>query len=391
MSNDTHVHDVVIVGGRVAGAATAMLLARRGHSVLVVDQEPPGRDTLSTHALMRPGVLQLRRWGLLEQVIAAGTPPVHAVTFRYADDPIVVDVDDPLYAPRRTVLDPIVVAGARRAGVAFRFGVRAERVLRDRDGRVRGISGRGPRGGPFTARGRVIVGADGRSSLIARAVDARVTRMAPSATAVIYGYWSGVDAAGYEWCFDDARAAGVMPTNDGQTCVWVSAPAGEMRGRMRGDREQAVHMLLGETSSDLARRVTAGRRRGVLRGAMNTVPNLRRRPWGAGWALVGDAGQHTDPLTALGISAALRDAELAADGLHAALVDPRDEADALAAYERARDERSDDLFAVSAVISSLRWDLAEAQRQHLILSRALQRDTRAIAAQDDGVASGVAV
>lgn len=390
MSDHTQEYDVIVVGGRVAGAATAMLLARRGHRVLVVDQEQPGRDTLSTHALMRPGVLQLQRWGLLEDVIAAGTPPVSTVTFRYADDPIVVDVEHPLYAPRRTVLDPIVVAGARRAGAEFRYGVRVERVLRDQDGRVSGVAGRGPLGERFTARGRVTVGADGSRSLVARAVHAPVTRTAPSASAVIYGYWSGVDASGYEWCFDVERSAGVMPTNDGLTCVWVSAPAAHMRPLMRGDREQSVSALLEQTSPDLARRVRAGRREGVLRGAMNTVPNLTRRPWGAGWALVGDAGQHTDPLTALGISNALRDAELLADGLHASLRDPRDEAAALAAYERARDERSEDLFAVSTVISSLRWDLAEAQRQHLILSRALQRDARAIMALD-GELTGVAV
>src|SRR5206468_10109150 len=81
MSEQTTRHDVVVVGARAAGAATAMLLAGAGLDVLVVDRSRYGADTLSTHALMRAGVAQLHRWGLLDAVVRAGTPPVRATTF----------------------------------------------------------------------------------------------------------------------------------------------------------------------------------------------------------------------------------------------------------------------------------------------------------------------
>ena len=197
-SEDTY--DAVIVGARVAGAATALLLARRGHRVLVVDQDHPGRDTLSTHALMRAGVVQLQRWGLLDAVIAAGTPPVRRVTFRYRDTTVPINVAEPLYAPRRTVLDPMLVAAAQDAGAEFAFGVRVDDVMRDAGGRVTGVRGRRRGGGPFTASATTTIGADGRNSLIAHSVDAHTTRTRAAAGAVLYGYWSNVTVSDYEWC-----------------------------------------------------------------------------------------------------------------------------------------------------------------------------------------------
>ncbi len=120
--------DVVVVGARCAGAATALLLARAGARVVLVDRGGYGRDTLSTHALMRAGTLQLHRWGLLERVVAAGTPPVRRTEFRYGAAGTTVTLKplagvDALYAPRRTVLDPILVDAARQAGADVRYGV----------------------------------------------------------------------------------------------------------------------------------------------------------------------------------------------------------------------------------------------------------------------------
>ena len=121
-------YDVVVVGARAAGAATAHLLARAGVRVLLVDRANHGADTMSTHALMRGGVLQLQRWGLLDRIVAAGTPAVRRVTFRYAGQVLPIAVKpshgvDALYAPRRTVLDPILVDAAAAAGAEVRFGV----------------------------------------------------------------------------------------------------------------------------------------------------------------------------------------------------------------------------------------------------------------------------
>lgn len=380
--SDHLTYDVVVVGGRVAGAATAMLLARAGRRVLLVDREQEGRDTLSTHALMRPAVVQLRRWGLLDRIVAAGTPPVRAVTFRYADAATTIPLDTPLFAPRRTVLDPILVDAARTAGAQVRRGVHIDRLVRDAGGRVTGVAGRHA-GRPFRAAARIVVGADGRTSAIARDVGATVTRSSPMVGAVVYGYWADVDVTGYEFVFADQRSGGAMPTNDGLTCVWASAPAPTLLPRLRGDREHVLLTLLHEASPDLAARVRRGRRREVLRGAVATVPNLTRRPWGPGWALVGDAGYHTDPLTAHGITAALRDADLLASALDAALDDPRTEVAALSAYERLRDELGDDVFSATTAISTMDWELPYVQQQHLRLSRGMQHEAATLAERPD--------
>ena len=115
-------HDVVVVGGRVAGASTALLLARAGVRVILVDRDRHGSDTLSTHGLMRAGVLQLSRWGVLPDVAATGTPPIRQVIFHYADgEQAVVAIRpsagvDALYAPRRYLFDRLLVDAAAAAG-----------------------------------------------------------------------------------------------------------------------------------------------------------------------------------------------------------------------------------------------------------------------------------
>ena len=129
-------YDVVVVGGRVAGASTAMLLARAGARVALVDRTAYGSDTLSTHGLMRSGVLQLFRWGLLDDVVAAGTPPIRRTLFRYADgESALVSIRpsagvDALYAPRRYLLDRILVDAAAKAGVDVRHLTTVTGLLR---------------------------------------------------------------------------------------------------------------------------------------------------------------------------------------------------------------------------------------------------------------------
>src|SRR5947209_11174012 len=182
--------DVVVVGARIAGAATAMLLARRGARVALVDRSQVGADTTSTHALMRAGVLQLHRWGLLDRVRAAGTPPVHRVTFRYQDAVVPITIKpsndgvDALYAPRRTVLDPILVNAASEAGVDVRFGVAVTGLTRGRGGRPDGVTGRGADGRPFTIHAAFLVGADGVRSTHLRLVHAPVEHIGHHASAI---------------------------------------------------------------------------------------------------------------------------------------------------------------------------------------------------------------
>ena len=202
--------DVVVVGARCAGAATAMLLARAGRSVLLVDRGDYGSDILSTHALMRGGVLQLARWNLLGHIIEAGTPPVKATTFHLGEEKVRVPIKakygvDALYAPRRTVLDRVLVDAAEQSGAFVRFGTRLTALSRGSDGGVDGVvlQDRSGRAVPVTAK--FVVGADGMRSTVAGLVGAPVYRSGGHATAVLYGYWPDLPVDGYNWHYGDDR------------------------------------------------------------------------------------------------------------------------------------------------------------------------------------------
>jgi len=373
-------YDVVIVGARAAGAATAYLLARRGLDVLLVDRGRYGADTLSTHALMRGGVLQLTRWGLLDQIIAAGTPPVRRTTFRYANDVVPINLKssfgvDALYAPRRTILDPILVDAAAGAGAEVRFGPAVRDVERNHLGAVTGIIGRTREGQDFRARARIVVGADGFRSTIAERVGASFERIGTSASAVTYGYWSGLETDGYEWNFRPDAASGAIPTNDGQVCVFASA---SHRRIGRGGLEPLTR-IVAESSPDLAARLAGASPPSTLRTFTGQLGHVRRS-WGRGWALVGDAGYFKDPLSAHGLTDALRDAELLAGGLVSVVVDGAKERDALANYQATRDDLSAELFDVIDVIAGHRWTDDEIPDLLLRLNAAMADEVEAVAA-----------
>jgi flavin-dependent dehydrogenase len=345
----------VVVGARLAGAATALLLARCGLRVLLLDRGRLGTDTLSTHALLRGGVLQLLRWGLLDKIIAAGTPPVRRSTFRYAGTVLSIAVKsshgvDALYAPRRTVLDPVIVDAAAAAGVDVRFGTAVTDVERDGSGTVTGVVGRTNDGGTFGARARVVVGADGVRSTVAERVAAPLERVGRSVAGLTYGYWTGLATDGYEWNYRPDAASGVIPTNDGRACVFAGAsPRRIGRGGL-----QPLTRIVTESSPDLAARLAAATPPRALR-TFTGRPGHIRRSWGSGWALVGDAGYFKDPLTSHGMTDALRDAELLARALVAVIVDGADERDALADYQRTRDALSAAFFDLTDVIAGHRW------------------------------------
>jgi 2-polyprenyl-6-methoxyphenol hydroxylase-like FAD-dependent oxidoreductase len=350
--------DVVVVGARLAGAATAMLLARSGMRVALVDRSRLGADTLSTHALLRPGVLQLHRWGLLDRVRAAGTPVVRRTVFTYADSVVPIDIDqsdgvDGLYASRRTVLDRILVDAASEAGVDVRFGHSVSGLLRSGRGRPVGVTGSGPDGQPFAIRAAFVVGADGIRSTIARLVDAPIEHQGQHASALTYGYWSDADVSDYEWVFVQQATAGAIPTNAGQTCVFASTTPERME---RGGVE-VIHSIVRASAPDLADRLLAGRAP-TSTLTWHGQTGFLRRAWGNGWALVGDAGYFKDPLAAHGMTDALRDAELLARAL-AAVHAGTPATEALAEYQAQRDALSVPMLQVTDAIASHRWSDAE--------------------------------
>ncbi len=375
MSSTPPAYDAVVVGARAAGAATAMLLARAGRRVLVLDRSRYGADTLSTHALMRGGVLQLHRWGLLDRVVAAGTPPVRQAVFSYDHDRVTVPIRpspgvDALYAPRRTVLDPILVNAAESAGALVRYGITVTELKRDR-GWVTGVIGRDEVGRRFEVDAPIVIGADGVRSVVAQQVGARVERTGTGATAVIYGYWSGLETDGFEWIFTPRASAGLIPTNAGETCVFVGGSAQRVgSGRMR-----TLHEMLREAAPDVAARVAAASAPVGVR-SFGGRPGFIRRSWGPGWALVGDAGYWKDPLSAHGLTDAFRDAELLARAVVGA--GDGDPTDALAAYQAERDRLAAPLFRVVDRIAAQQWTNSEIPGLMMDLSAAMTDEVAAL-------------
>ena len=351
-------YDVIIVGARVAGASTAMLLARRGLKVLVVDRATFPSDTLSTHQVQLPGVARLARWGVLDAVLAAGTPLTRDVRFDQGD--AVITGRYPAYqgveamcSPRRTLLDRVLVDAARAAGAEVRENFAVEEILGD--GQVTGIRGQEKGGPAVTEQARLVIGADGKHSLVATAVDARAYRARSPRSMAFYTYWADVPArdgspAGTGEIYGrPGCVAAAWPTNDGLLMTYLAWPAARF-DEFRRDVERNFLRTLDTVG--LGERIRAGRRTERFRGTPD-LPSYLRQPYGPGWALVGDAGLLLDPITGHGISNAFRDAELLADAVADGLGGIRPLAAALRGYHRARDRAARPMYDFTARLAAI--------------------------------------
>ena len=336
-------YDAIVVGARVAGAPTAMLLARKGYRVLLVDRDTFPSDIMSTHYIHQPGVAKLRDWGLLERVLATGCPPIEKLTVDRGGGPLSglpAYEGLPALCPRRTALDAVLVEAAVEAGAELRDGFVVEDVVREGD-TVVGIRGHRKGGEMVEERARVVVGADGVHSVIARAVKPEEYNTRPALGCGYYAYYSGVPMDGAEVHWRSDCIVFGFPTNNGETCVvveWPNQKFHEVRADIEGNFNRGL-----ATVPDFAARVAQGTRETRFVGTAD-LPNYFRKPYGAGWALVGDAGYHKDPVTGLGITDAFLSAELLAKALDAGFSgrEPLDQA--LAAYEQRRNERAFPLY-----------------------------------------------
>jgi len=372
-------YDAIIVGARCAGAATAMLLARAGLKVLAIDRKPYGSDTLSTHALMRPAVLQLWRWGLLEPLLKAGTPLVETTTFHYGDQAITVPLADGsdlpgLIAPRRTVLDRILVDAARKAGAEILHEVAVGDLFADTRGRVRGIEIRAAGRASVRVSADIVVGADGIGSLVANSVDAQLLRQGAVSAAHVYGYAPVEPGAGYHWYFRDGIAGSFIPTNDGLACIVASVPTSLFDQRFRLGHARARIDVLDALSPALAAQAAQAPKDARLQ-AFRGVPGYIRQAHGPGWALVGDAGFFRDPITAHGISDALRDAE----SLARAILDGSEAA--FRTWQQQRDMIANRILDTTDAIAGFDWTLDDIGERHRRFSAVLKAEVQALAGQ----------
>ena len=332
-------YDAIVVGARCAGSSTAMHLARKGHKVLLVDRATFPSDTLSTHMIWSPGLAYLKRWGLLDAIAKSNCPAIHEIAFDMGEFvlqgcPPPVDGVAVQYCVRRTVLDKILVDAASAAGAEVREGFAVEGVIVEED-RVVGVRGHDRGQATVEERARVLIGADGLHSMIAQSVNAPEYNLRPTYGCVYYSYWSGVPVDTAEYHVGRLRAAGIFPTNDGLACVIVARPISEF-STFKSDVERSYDASL-DIDSRFAEKVRCGRREGRITGTA-VLPGFFRQPFGPGWALVGDAGYHKDPVTAQGITDAFRDAEALALALDDVFLGRRPYDDALGDYERRRNE-----------------------------------------------------
>ena len=309
-------YDAILVGARCAGAALAMLLARRGLRVALLDRGSFPSDTLSTHFLWQRGAARLKAWGLLDQLHARGCQPIDELAVDFG--PVVLTGSGPAvggvaetYCPRRTVLDKLLMDAAVESGAELFEGVAVDE-LEWSDGRAVGVTGRRGSGARMRLAGNVIVGADGLHSTVARKVQAATYAVHPSLTCVYYAYWSGVQPRRASFHPRPGRLILVWPTNDELTCVYVAWRRAEFP-HIKADLEANFLSTL-ELVPGLRERISAGHRETPFRGTAD-LPNQYRVSNGPGWALVGDAGHHKDPSTGMGMSDAFLSAELLAESI----------------------------------------------------------------------------
>jgi flavin-dependent dehydrogenase len=331
-------YDVIVVGARCAGASLAMLLARAGHRVALVDRASFPSDTMSTHFLWQRGAARLQTWGLLDQLAKRGCAPIRSITFDVGPvqlrgtGPPIGGVSD-TYCPRRTVLDALLVQAATASGAELIDGFVVDGLMWS-EGCVVGVEGH-PRGlAKTTLRARVVVGADGLHSTVARATGARNYQEHPSLTGVIYSYWSGLSGLGASFHARPDRLILVWPTNDDLTCIYVAWPHKEFR-QVRKNVESEFHAAL-DLIPGLGEAVASGQREQRFAGT-DDLPNLYRTSVGPGWALAGDASHHKDPSTGMGMSDAFASAELLAEAIDEGLVGLRPIEGALSDYQNKRD------------------------------------------------------
>ena len=369
-------YDAIVIGARCAGSPTAMLLARKGHRVLLIDRAAFPSDTMSTHLIHPHGVAALQRWGLLDELIATGAPALP--TLRLDFGPVVLDGTPPAvdgisehYAPGRRVLDKLLIDAASSAGADVRTQTSVTGLLRVGE-RVSGVRFSRPGSPDMRVLARIVIGADGVRSTIAKHVGARTYHDKGQLTCAYYSYWSGVESPRLTLYSRPGGAVGEIPTQHGLTCVYAAWPVDELHA-VRSDIEGSFATAIEQHAPDLAARMHRAQREERFVGS-GRIPNFFRQSHGPGWALAGDAASHKDPIGALGITDAFRDAERVAGAVHTGLTGQEDLDAALAGCQRDREARCMALYELNAQFAALEPPTPELQRLVAALA-SNQRDT----------------
>jgi 2-polyprenyl-6-methoxyphenol hydroxylase-like FAD-dependent oxidoreductase len=348
-------YDVAIAGARCAGSALALMLARQGLKIVAIDRASFPSDTMSGHFIQPAGVSCLRRLGLFETLEGLRAPAQETMTVDFG--PVVLsgrpapapDGTSASHAPRRYLFDPMLADAAVAAGAELREGVSfVEPVVEG--SRVVGMQVKGASGRTDVIQARLVVGADGKRSRMARAVGAQAYDTRPAASCMYYGYWSGFDADSTRLFIRDSLFAVTVPSNDDLTFVGFAWPHVEF-ARVRAD----VGKAFGEAAATLpwiADRLALAKQVGRFIGT-GDLDGFFRPASGPGWALLGDAGYHKDPITAQGMTDALLHAELLATAIVGGWSEGGSLDGALADYGRRRDAKARPMYAMTSDLARL--------------------------------------
>ncbi len=331
-------YDVLIVGARVAGSSLAIRLAQQGRSVLLIDRDTFPSETISTHFLAFNAVESLRRLGVLDRILAAGFRRVVRHKAWIDDIAIEVPAGPPgafSLAPRRVVLDHVLVERAREVGAEVLERVRADGLIFDGE-RVVGVTVQAIDGAAREVRARVVVGADGKASQLARWVGAPKYNERQAGRPIYLGYFRNVTdlpETTVEMFFKADRIGFCFPMRPNEHLLCVEAQASEFEDIRRDPLGWFMSALA--TMPGLEARTRHAQIDGKLLG-VRSVENFFRKPYGPGWALTGDAAYLKDPCTGYGIGDALIQGFTLAKALGACL-DGADWESAMSAYQQRRD------------------------------------------------------
>ncbi|HEY7467771.1 MAG TPA: NAD(P)/FAD-dependent oxidoreductase [Dehalococcoidia bacterium] len=357
--------DVIVIGARCAGSSTARLLADGGLRVLVLDKATFPSDTVSTPGMGDLGVKMLQKWGLLEEVRATGAPHEQTVGVKYGDEPEFEREIPPgsfaPFCPRRSILDAILIRAATEAGAE----IRERAILRDliwEDGTVVGLLYEDEKERRHEARARLVIGADGINSQVAKLVGAEAYDVRPSRSSFRFAYYSGIPIKRVELAWSHPVFVYVFPSNDDLACMAVAVNEETFRAHI-ADGDDVHARLFAGASPRLAEAFRAGKRETMFYSRRGR-PGKKVQSHGPGWALVGDAGFFKDPVTGNGIKDAFVGAQLLSDAVLQGFKNPDSMQRCLAQYQSYRDELGAEVFAGSQKLASLEWTNEELPSIH---------------------------
>jgi len=347
-------YDAIVVGARVAGSITATLLGEYGHKVLLLDRANFPSDTLSTHFFRSPSLKSFERMGILDEVQSSAPHMVDMFNDieGHTWTESVVDKDDLNYflCVRRITLDEILTRRVQtESNVDFHQGARFTDVIRE-NGSVIGAVWN-DEAGEHQSTARVVIGADGFYSQVAKLVEPKLEDFEPVRRAMYFSYFQNVpslERPAAEFYFRGDHLVYVFATDENLTLIAVSVPISEFEQYRKDSKSEMISVL--KSLPDLAPRLQSAEMVAPIKGAGN-IPCYLRVPYGNGWALVGDSGLVFDPWSGQGIDHASQHATMLADTLHEYFENKKTWDEAMSSYHSQRNRSSKKNFERTRVVA----------------------------------------